>query len=348
LIRCAADAALLFSVRPKQEDERGAQEQWYSLFVLLDAEIADDTLLKQRLQRLLCFRESVERWPVYQHFPPVLVLVSMPRRMEHWHWCSRDAATSLHVVPLTGAIACLPGKQHTASYDPWRLAWKTLGTSGPSALRNLLHPLPIEAIPPGLWERHKTDTVMREESRADDGTATTTSTLTRKRTRIIFGNFMDQAKAVQKDRTIDAYNERKFIALLGLSLGFRHLELLSLLYAHPLLHVHEIAALLERETSSIGRYLGVLRGYCCIEPLSTDRGQRWRLCERGLLLIAAMHHINVQRIASQQEGDNGVNLVQQGVVQGTACHSTPAGRCSRQGTGNAHRTYRSRCANEHA
>ena len=124
---------------------------------------------------------------------------------------------------------------------------------------------------------------------------------------------MDQAKAVQKDRTIDAHDERKIIALLGLSLGFRHLELLTLLFTHPLLHVHEIAALLARETSSIERYLGVLRGSCCIEPLSTERGQRWRIRQRGLLLIAAMHHVNVQRIASQQEGDDGVYLVQQGV-----------------------------------
>jgi hypothetical protein len=79
------------------------------------------------------------------------------------------------------------------------------------------------------------------------------------------------------------------------------------------LYLHEIAALLEREVSSIERYLDVLHGSGCIEPLSTNMGQRWRLCERGLLLIAAMCHVNVQRIASKQEGDNGVNLIQQGV-----------------------------------
>ena len=110
--------------------------------------------LKQRLRRLLCYRESAERWPVYQHFPPVLVLVSTPRRMEHWQWSAMEAATALHVAPLTGAIACLPEKQQIASYNPWRLAWKTLETSGPCKLQHLLHPLPIEAIPPGLWDHH--------------------------------------------------------------------------------------------------------------------------------------------------------------------------------------------------
>ena len=41
LMRCTADAALLLRVRPMTENGMSAQEQWYSLFVLLDAEIAD-------------------------------------------------------------------------------------------------------------------------------------------------------------------------------------------------------------------------------------------------------------------------------------------------------------------
>ena len=91
------------------------------------------------------------------------------------------------------------------------------------------------------------------------------------------------------------------------------MNFLTLLFTYPLLHVREMAALLEREASSIERYLGVLRSSGCIEPLATEIGQRWRLCERGLRLIAATHHINVQSIAIQQESDDGVNLVQHGV-----------------------------------
>src|SRR6266487_37672 len=98
LMRCTADAALLLRVRHEADNGFSVLEQWYSLFVLLDDEIAGDTLLKQRIVRLLYYRESAERWPVYQHFPTVIVLVSTRRRMEHWHWCAREAATVLRVA----------------------------------------------------------------------------------------------------------------------------------------------------------------------------------------------------------------------------------------------------------
>jgi hypothetical protein len=147
VLRCTADAALLLRVRPKMADGLSAQEQWYSLFVLLDAEIAGARWLKQRLGRLLCYRESAERWPVYQHFPPALVLVSTQHRMELWQRCAMETATSLHVAPLTGAIACLSEKQNMTSFNFWRLAWKTLSTNVLCKLQHLLHPLPIEATP---------------------------------------------------------------------------------------------------------------------------------------------------------------------------------------------------------
>jgi DNA-binding IclR family transcriptional regulator len=313
LMRCTADAALLLRVRTITEDGMGSQEQWYSLFVLLDVEIARDTWLKQRLARLLCYRESAERWPVYQHFPPVLVLVSTSRRMEHWQQCAVEAATALHVAKLSGVIACVPKNQQMTSYNPWRFAWKTLATKGPCTIQQQLHPLPIEAISPGLWDHARTDRVIAGKTLTDDGTAITKLAPTRKRTRIIVGNYMDRVNDVQKDHTSDSPDEREIMALLGLSLGQRHLELFTLLFTHPLLALHEIAALLDLEVSSIERYLGMLRSIGCIVPIRTDAGQRWRLCERGLRLIAATHHINVQRIAIHQESDAGVKLVQQGV-----------------------------------
>ena len=45
----------------------------------------------------------------------------------------------------------------------------------------------------------------------------------------------------------------------------------------------------------------------------TDGGQRWRLSERGLRLIAAMHHLSIQSIATLEESDGGESLVQRGV-----------------------------------
>ena len=311
LMRCTADAALLFRVRPKAADRLSAQEHWYSLFVLLDAEIADARWLKQRLGRLLCYRESAERWPVYQHFPPVLVLVSTPHRMEVWQQCAMRAAMALHVAPLSGVVACVPDQHRSAPVNPWRLAWKTLSTHVSCKLQHLLHPLPIEAIPPGLWD-HQTTDIMKPNATPTHDTDTPSSP-TSKRGKIIVGNFMHRAKATLKDQTGDSRAEEKLMALLGLTLGHRHLDLLQLLFTSPLLHVREMAALLEREVSSIERYLRVLQRSSFLVSLMTDGGQRWRLCERGLRLIATTQHLSIQSIANLVESDGGASLVQRGV-----------------------------------
>jgi predicted transcriptional regulator len=311
MLRCTADAALLFRVRQRTEDGTSAQEQWYSLFVLLDSEIADARWLKQRLGRLLCYRESTERWPIYQHFPPVLVLVSMSHRMEHWQWCAMEAATALHVAPLSGVVACVPDQHRSAPVNPWRLAWKQLATHVSYKLQHLLHPLSLEAIPPGLWDHQTTDIMKRNATPAND--TDTPSSPTRKHSKIIVGTYMDRAKAPHKDQTSDSQDEEKIMALLGLTLGHRHLDLLQLLFTYPLLHVREMAALLEREVSSIERYLRVLQWSGCMVSIGTDGGQRWRLCERGLRLIAATQHLSIQSIATLEESDGGAFLVQRGV-----------------------------------
>jgi hypothetical protein len=313
VMRCTADAVLFLRVRPAAENGTSVQEQWYGLFLLLDAEIAGDSVLKQRVGRLLCYRESVERWPVYQHFPPVVVLVSTSRRMEHWQWAAREAATALHVVPLSGAIACPPKHQHMASDNPWLFSWKRLGTSGSCTLRDVLHPLPMEAIPPDVLHQKTTMRVMPEESSRDDGRATATNLRKRTQARIVVGNYLHRAHALQKGHMDGRSDEREIKALLALSLGQRHLKLLTLLFTHPLLSVGEIAALLGRAANSIERYLGLLRSQGCIELLISDMGQRWRLSERGLRLLAATQHISIHSIATVEERTGEASLVQRGI-----------------------------------
>jgi len=313
VMSCTTDAALLLRVRPKMAYGLSEQEQWYSLFLLLDAKIADARLLKQRLGRLLCYRESAERWPIYQYFPQVLVLVSTPHRKELWQRCALEAATALHVAPLSGVVACVPDRFQLAPFNSWRLAWKTLATNGPCTLQHLLHPLPDEAIPPGLWDRHTTDTVMPEHMQTDNCTSTTTISPTRKRTRIIICSYMDRAQAPTKDQTSDSHDEGKNMAYLGLTLGHRHLDLLQFLFTYPLLDKREMAALLEREVSSIERYLRVLHKSGCIMSMMTDGDQRWRLNERGLRFIAAMQHLSIHSIATLEESDGGESLVQRGM-----------------------------------
>jgi hypothetical protein len=43
----------------------------YGLFIL-STELEDEHLMRLRLERLLCWRESAERWSFYQHMLPLL------------------------------------------------------------------------------------------------------------------------------------------------------------------------------------------------------------------------------------------------------------------------------------
>ena len=53
-------------------------DQWYGLFLLF-TELDDERLMRLRLERLLCWRESPERWSSYQHMLPVLILARSQR-----------------------------------------------------------------------------------------------------------------------------------------------------------------------------------------------------------------------------------------------------------------------------
>jgi len=53
-----------------------------------------------RLERLLCWRESPERWSVYQHMPPVLILAGSLRQRDHWQRAVEATALKLRVNRL--------------------------------------------------------------------------------------------------------------------------------------------------------------------------------------------------------------------------------------------------------
>src|SRR5262249_22321945 len=63
--RYFADGVLALCIRT-QQGERRALEQWYGV-VFLCTELDDERLMRLRLERLLCWRESPERWSCYQH-----------------------------------------------------------------------------------------------------------------------------------------------------------------------------------------------------------------------------------------------------------------------------------------
>jgi len=90
----------------------------------------DERVMRHRLERLLCWRESAERWSCYQHMLPVLILARSSRQHDHWQRAVEATALKLRLAPLSGALACLPYVER-ADGNPWVLNWRTLSTAVP-------------------------------------------------------------------------------------------------------------------------------------------------------------------------------------------------------------------------
>ena len=103
------------------------------------------------------------------------------------------------------------------------------------------------------------------------------------------------------------------IALLGLRLTPCQWSILRLLLAHPLLSDEELAAFLGLQRRSVRCSLYELHQLGCLEPIATEVGKRWHLCERGLRLIAAANHMHIRNIAALS--DDGAESETSTVVQ---------------------------------
>jgi hypothetical protein len=136
-MRLFADGVVALCIRTLQGDG-STLDRWYGLF-LLTTELDDERLMRLRLERLLCWRESPERWSSYQHMLPVLILATSPRQREHWQHAVEAAALKLRLEPLAGALACLlpPERAHV---NPWLLTWRTLSTAVSCHLQEVLRP----------------------------------------------------------------------------------------------------------------------------------------------------------------------------------------------------------------
>ncbi len=297
-LSCTADAQLVLNVRPQTAEGLSTDPLWYSILLFLDTTLNERNLMQERLRRVLSYRECPERRPFYHHFPLVLVLATNPHRCEHWQRAVLDATKMQGAVfaPLVGAIACLPDESGTTLSNLWRLPWRTLGSNAPCHLRELLVPMPLEAIPPGPLD----EDIARDEAaiatRELASVPIVTSGVPRFR-QVIRGDFAARARVVTRE-TMRNVDERETIALLGLSLSRRLLSLLNCCLDHPLLTAREMAALLMVEERSLERYLRELRMRGCLEREETVAGERWRLSERGLRLVAAAHHLSVSRLAT--------------------------------------------------
>ena len=146
-MRFFADGAVALCIRT-QQSESSVLDQWYGLF-MLSTELDDERLMRLRIERLLCWRESPERWSCYQHMLPVLILARSQRQRDHWQRAVEATSLRLRLEPLTGALACLPQSEST-QVNPWLLNWRTLATDESCHLQDLLKPLPQAAFPPSL------------------------------------------------------------------------------------------------------------------------------------------------------------------------------------------------------
>jgi len=91
-----------------QQDEIKVLDQWYGAF-LLSTELDDERLMRLRLERLMCWRESPERWSTYQHILPVLILARTPRQRDHWQRAIKATAQN---CALTLLLVRLPRCRH--------------------------------------------------------------------------------------------------------------------------------------------------------------------------------------------------------------------------------------------
>ncbi len=291
-LRLFADGAVALCLRTQQSDGN-TLDRWYGLFVLTTA-LDDERLMCLRLERLLCWRESPERWPFYHHMLPVLILANAQRQCEHWQRAVESAAMKLRLEPLTGALACPPSPG--GEVNPWVFSWRTLSTAVYCHLQDLLGPLPPLAFPSSLQVEH-------EEEEPATGlpsyapAPTASAGIPARFARLVVGDLATRAAHI----TQGGLEEQEAIALLGVRLTPCQWSILRRLLAHPLLSDEELAAFLRLQRTSARCSLYALHRLGCLEPIPTEAGKRWHLRERGLRLLATANRVHIRNIAVQPD-----------------------------------------------
>jgi predicted transcriptional regulator len=289
-MRFFADSVVALCFRTQQND-CSVLDQWYGLF-MLTTELDDERLMRLRLKRLMCWRESPERWSSYQHMLPVLILARSQRQCDHWQRVVEATALKLRLDPLIGMLACLPPPD-SAHVNPWLLNWRTLTTNESCHLQDVLQPLPRVAFPLTLLQEvGEGESNTRSPLGLSDDKAS--SAMPARLSRLLVGNLADRAAHIAQD----TLEEREVIALLGLRLTPCQWSILRLLLAHLLLSDEELAAFLGLQRRSVRCSLYELHQLGCLEPISTEAGKRWHLCGRGLRLVAATNHVHIRNLAA--------------------------------------------------
>jgi DNA-binding MarR family transcriptional regulator len=288
-MRCFVDGALALCIRSYQGDG-STRDEWYGLFILF-TELDDERLMRHRLERLLCWRESTERWSYYQHMLPVLILAHSSRQGEHWQRAVEVSALKLRLAPLVGALNTFSLSEYVQN-NPWVLNWHTLSADISCHLQDMLRPLPRAAFPSVLRLEEGLEELNTTRAYVNASEASSPSGSSTRLTHLIVGNLAHRAAHLQQD----GLEEREEMALPGLCLTPCQWSILRLLLAHPLLSDEELAAFLLLQRGSVRCALYELHRLGCLEPILTEAGKRWHLCLRGLKLIAAANQIAIRSL----------------------------------------------------
>jgi hypothetical protein len=290
-----AEGIAAFCMQTRQHESM-VQDKWYGL-LLLSTDLADERLMRLHLERLMCWRESPERWSCYQHMLPVLILARSLRQRDHWQSAVKASARKLRLDSLAGALVCVPPTEGT-QVNPWMLNWRTLTTDVSCHLQDVLNPLPREAFPSTLpLEESEYAQESHERLPSNDAPLVVPSGASARLSRRIVGDLTKRAAQA----TTAGLEEREVVSLLGLRLTPRQWSIVRLLHAHPLLSDEELAAFLGLQRRSVRCSLYGLHQLGCLEAISTEMGKRWRLAERGLRLIAVAQHLHISSIADMHE-----------------------------------------------
>lgn len=257
-------------------------EEWHT-FLLLHCPLDDRRILRTRLDRLVRWRESAERTSSDQ-VPPLLILATSLRQAEWWHMASAQVATRLHTEEPLGAVVVLP---QGASGNSWRLPWRTLGTNAPCHLQDLTRPLTTPSVPelgetaaPWSWAGQRS--LARQEAAR------------MMRVPAVAGKHSYGLAARTAPNALSRRHQRDY-CLTSATLSRRHWEILSLLFAHPLLSREDLSVFCGMGEKSVQMILADLAQKGMLTQAVTQIGGRWHLTEAGLRLLARHAACHVSR-----------------------------------------------------
>jgi hypothetical protein len=177
-----------------------------------------------RLERLLCWRESPERWSFYQHMLPVLILARSQRQCEHWQRAVDATALKLRLDPLAGALVYSPPQR--GDVNPWLFSWRMLSTAVSCHVQDLLRPLPPATFPSSLQvEDEAEERTIRSPPHAPAATAS--AGMPARFARLVVGDLATRAAHITQGGLV----EQEVTALLGVRLTPCQWGILRLLLA---------------------------------------------------------------------------------------------------------------------